>query len=116
MGITIIVISYVFPVTDRFNVLDIIIMISRSILIMILWYYFISPIIRTLITKKLTGKKDGYAKEVNAVVTVLPSVKSIVYSVWKSSSKYKGLSRIYNFIIYSIVYLLDDQKNQQQSS
>jgi hypothetical protein len=116
MSITIIVISYIYPVNDRFNVLEIIIMIFRSILIMILWYYFISPILRTLITKKLAGRKGGYAKEVNSVVTILPSVKSIVYSVWKSSSKYKGLGRIYNFIIYSILYILTDKKNHQKSS
>lgn len=116
MGIIIIIISYFHPVTDRFNVTAVVIMLIRAMIIMILWFLFISPIIVNYIQKKFYTTQNRYSKEVEILVSTLPAIKEIIYSIWKSSSSHKGFKRLYHFIIYSLIYTLNDENESKNKA
>lgn len=102
----IILISYLYPESERFDVNAILIMIARSILIIFIWFYLIAPKIKSIIRKYLINKKSGYAKEAESIISTLPMIRLIISSVWKYSASYKGIKRITYFITTSLVYLL----------
>ena len=115
IAVFIVVISYLSPETERFNIPKIIVMIVRSILIMFIWFYFISPLIKKYIRNRLTKTNGKYSKEIEYIVSGIPEIKQIVISVWKYSSEYKGFWRIYQFIIFCLIYILADFNHSGKS-
>lgn len=105
-SVIIILISYLYPESERFDINAILIMIVRSIMIIFIWFYFIAPRIKSLIRKYLLNKKSDYAKEAESIISTLPMIRLIISAVWKYSASYKGIRRIAYFITTSLVYLL----------
>lgn len=106
LSVILILISYLYPETGRFDITAIAIMIARSVLIITVWFYFIAPRVKSFIRKYLVSKKSGYAKEAESIISTLPMIQNIISSAWKYSASYRGMRRIRYFITSALVYLL----------
>lgn len=88
-------------------------LIMRSLLILIIWYTLLSPFLMKFINKILSKKRKIYQTDVQSILTILPSLKAIVYHSWKNSKSFKGINRLSHFLATSIAYSLyyDNVKN-----
>ena len=66
----------------------------RSILIILTWYFLISPFISSLIKKWLNNQQVKSESDINQVVMLLPSTKYIFLKSWEISAMQKGWKRI----------------------
>lgn len=73
-------------------------LIVRSVIIIVFWYFFLSPVLLKLLRKWLTGKKNALSAETERVLVLLPEMKQIVYYAWLISSQKRGIKRITLFM------------------
>ncbi|MDB5199635.1 MAG: hypothetical protein JWO92_1598 [Chitinophagaceae bacterium] len=66
----------------------------RSLLIILTWYFLLSPLLSSLIKKWLSGQQIKSQSDINQVVLMLPSVRNIFLKSWQLSSSAKGLKRL----------------------
>jgi hypothetical protein len=116
LSVILIIASYLYPETGRFDVNAIIIMLVRSVLIMVIWFFIIAPRITNYLKKYLNKKQNKYAKEFSSFVSFMPNLKILVASALKASSKFKKVKRIKLFLITCLVYLLNDYENYSYQS
>lgn len=103
---TLLLYSYLYPEYTGIKKDSLIIMLIRGVLLMFLWYKFLSPVLLSLFKKLINKKRNRYTKEVEDVVNILPLIKSIIYNCWKKSSTGKGLKRLHRFFTLSLLNLL----------
>lgn len=108
LSIALIVLSYFYPLSDNVNINDILIMLGRSILIMLTWFYFLAPVITKYLKKYFYKRQNEYVRDINSFLISAPLMKSLVITAWKSSSNLKGIKRLNLFMITTLVYLLKD--------
>lgn len=111
MSVSIVIASYFYPLENRFDVTAVLLMLVRAICIIFVWFYFISPFISNLIKRKVSGSTSRYSREISLIVTQIPQLRKISLLIWKSTSAYKGLKRVYQFIINILAYILSDKNN-----
>lgn len=111
MSFFIVLASYFYPAENRFDVTAVLLMLVRAICIIFIWFYFISPFIINLIRQKFSGRENRYSKEISLIITQIPHLRNLSYHIWKSTSAYKGLKRIFHFIIKILAYILSDKNN-----
>ncbi|MBS4034579.1 MAG: hypothetical protein KGZ85_08950 [Ignavibacterium sp.] len=109
LSIAIILLSYLYPESTRFDVNAVLMMIARALLIITVWFYFLAPRIKSLLKNYLSKKQNRYSKDVESIVSSFGELKLIVYSAWKYSAGERGLNRLNSFLISSLVYLLRDK-------
>jgi len=103
--VVIIVFTYIFPYFSESLAVKAVIMILRSILIMSIWIFVLSPYL-TGYLKKIAGKKKGhYSSEIESVINQLPLYRSIVAYCWKESRGHFLPIRIREFIITTFAYV-----------
>lgn len=73
------------------------VMLARSIIITLLWFRIISPVIRTLLRRKLLKGRSKYSEDIHSVMNLLPFLKKLFPYAWKTSSG-KGLKKIPEFV------------------
>ena len=66
----------------------------RSIIIVLTWYFLISPALKQLLHKWLQRKKQQSAEQIQQVLNLLPSTKGLVMQSWQLSAERKGWKRI----------------------
>jgi ABC-type thiamin/hydroxymethylpyrimidine transport system permease subunit len=66
----------------------------RSFLIVLSWYFLISPLVMLLLKKWLAGQQQKSQTAIREVLLLLPSIKYIVQQSWQLSNGSKGLRRI----------------------
>jgi hypothetical protein len=66
----------------------------RSVIIILTWYFLISPVLKQLLHKWLLQKKQQSAAQVQQVLNLLPSTKNMVVKSWQLSADRKGWKRI----------------------
>ena len=96
--IFVIIISFLFDEIDSNIAAKIAIMFLRSVIIIIIWYYFISPFLLKFVNKVLLSKKQKQAEEIENIVQVFPNIKSIIKYSWNKTNNYRGLKRVIIFI------------------
>ena len=99
-------ISYFNPQAINLNQKSILLMLIRSFLIIIIWFFYLSPLLMSFIKKMLHKKQNAYTNEVSSIINHIPQYKNITVLIWKSSSKYKGLRRLNHFMTGLIVNVL----------
>lgn len=106
----IIVLTFLVEDIENAFAVEVSIMIIRSILIILIWYYFISPLLLKIMNKYLTGKSQRKVEEINNIVKLFPKIKSIVKYSWQKASNMKMHVRIFYFLdTVLITYItLDD--------
>jgi hypothetical protein len=109
-SLIVISISFLFEEVDQNIATQIIIMLVRSILIIIIWYYFVSPILLRFVKKILSGKQKNRADEIDSIVKVFPNIKLIIKYSWSETYNLRGLKRIVIFLDQVLMhYLLFEQ-------
>ncbi len=106
--------SYLHPGISDNKAVDILIMIIRSVVIMFVWYNWLSPILLKQFKKILNKKKSAYADDVNEIISLFPRLKTLLAGSWKLSAGFKGLKRIKYFITYAFIFILEDEFAGQQ--
>lgn len=101
-----IIISYLSPSYLDIKSAEIIFMLFRSFILTIIWFYIISPILRSLFTKFLSAKELIYTKELDEIISVFPRFKNIISLCWNNSAYHSGPRRIYYFLSTSFYFLL----------
>ncbi len=67
----------------------------RSIIIVLTWYFFISPVLKQLLHKWLQRKKQESAEQIQQVLNLLPSTQGLISRSWQLSADKKGIRRIF---------------------
>jgi hypothetical protein len=68
--------------------------IIRSVIVVLTWYFLLSPVVKQLLHKWLQRKKQKSAEQVQQVLNLLPSTQGLMIRSWQLSSERKGLGRI----------------------
>lgn len=79
-------------------------LISRSFLIIGIWYIIIGPFLMKGLNKLLSNRKSKYTLEIEKTLKLLPYLDRIIGYAWQDCHSYKGLNRIQHFIAKSIVF------------
>lgn len=106
ISLAVVVLSYFYPLSGSIDINAIFIMLGRSVLIMIIWFYFLAPRITNYLKKYFHKRQGKYARDINSFLTSVPTLKKLVVAAWKSSSNFKGLKRIKLFLTTCLLYLL----------
>lgn len=81
-------------------------LIVRSVSILIIWYSLLGPLLMKLLNKILSKKRKFYQTDLQSVLTILPSLKVVIYHAWRDCKSFKGLNRLSQFLAKSIAYSL----------
>lgn len=106
MALVIISLTYIFPYFSETAGYRAIVMIIRSILIMSIWFFFISPYFIKYYKKFFKRKESKYSNEVSSVILLLPLFRAIVVYNWKVSKGTFFLKRVKKFIVKTFIYIL----------
>jgi hypothetical protein len=82
----------------------------RSVIILLTWYFLISPALKQLLHKWLQRKKQQSMQQVQQVLNLLPSTKGLVNRSWQLAAERKGLRRIilcFKIILANTFYSAD---------
>ena len=85
-------------------------LIIRSVLILMIWYFLLAPFLMKFLNKILSEKRVYYQTDVQDILTILPTLKLIIYHSWSESKPFKGFSRLSQFLAKSIAYSLYFEK------
>jgi hypothetical protein len=66
----------------------------RSVIVVLTWYFLISPVLKQLLHKWLQKKKQQSAKQVQQVLDILPSTQGLISRSWQLAGTHKGWKRI----------------------
>ncbi len=83
---------------------------TRSALIILAWYLFISPLMKMIIKRALIKKQQNNKADMNATMQLLPEIKMIFQQCWQISAHKKGLSRLKLFIKILLVNILETER------
>jgi len=75
---------------------------SRTILIITVWYFILSPLILKALRKYLSKKKNEYSENIESIFSLFPYLTWIVNKVIKNSAGQTHLKRLY-YILYNIL-------------
>jgi hypothetical protein len=67
----------------------------RSVIIVLTWYFLISPALKKLLHKWLQQKKQQSMQQVQQVLNLLPSTQGLVNRSWQLAAERKGWKRIF---------------------
>ncbi len=67
---------------------------TRSVIIVLTWYFFISPALKQLLNRWLQRKKQQSVKQVQQVLNLLPSTQGLVAQSWQLAGHRRGWKRI----------------------
>ncbi|MBK0402030.1 hypothetical protein I5M27_03475 [Adhaeribacter sp. BT258] len=70
----------------------------RSVLIVSVWYFVISPLLMRILKKWLAGKKNQLQTELETIVNLLPEMGALLKKSWQQSADNPGLKRLRRFV------------------
>ena len=79
----------------------------RSVIIVLTWYFLLSPVLKQLLHKWLQQKKQQSAEQVQQVLNLLPSTQGLIIRSWQLAADRKGWRRIFlccKIILANIFY------------
>jgi len=84
----------------------VIFMLLRSVIIIVVWFYLISPVLLKFVKNILSKKLKHQADEIENIINIFPNVRAIIKLSWSQSSKLKGISRMVEFINLVLINFL----------
>jgi hypothetical protein len=91
------------PLLPSSDVLQIII---RSVLVVCLWYFILSPLLSLWLKNWLQKKQYRFKDEVEAIVGIIPSTQKMLVESWRSSADVKGIRRLGSFARTALVHTI----------
>ncbi len=104
--VSVLCISFFIPEWYSTNLTEIALMFVRAIIIILLWYFIISPLLRRAASKMISKQKSQHLDQINDILQLLPHIKGVVRSSWRNAKNYKGIKRVENFLFQLIQYSL----------
>lgn len=98
--------SFFMPDFSDTRLAEVIVMIIRALIIILLWYFLVSPLLRKFIFRLISKQKAKHLIEINNILKFLPQMKQNVVYSWKKSKSFSGIKRIENFIFYLLLFSL----------
>lgn len=83
----------------------------RSFVIVLTWYFLISPLLRRWLQAWLRQKQKRRAQDIEQVVRLLPATQALIRQSWRQSSGAKGLKRITACVKMILVNALQPASN-----
>jgi len=102
---------FIFPGIRSFDSINIVLIILRAVLILLIWFFVISPLLQNLFKKLLSRKTNKYFKNIDDINSRLPAIKNIVITAWKESAIKSLIKRIKYFITLLIYFTLSLPEN-----
>lgn len=114
ISVGVIFISFQFEEVDQGIAPKIIAMLIRSILIIVVWFYFISPILLKFVNNVLLKKKKKQAKEIENIVELFPNIKAVIKYSWSEVQSIKGLKKYLVFLDNILInfILFEESENE----
>ena len=106
LALTLYLLSYVFPILNQNGGLQAFLMILRSAAILLIWYFFLAPLLRRLMQGFLSRRKNIYADDLNRILSLLPLLRQLAVHSWNQLSKAGMFRRFLLFPEYFLVLLL----------
>lgn len=100
------ILSYFSPVFEKSKGYAALVMILRSIMIMVIWYYLLGPFLLKHLRRFLNKKSTVYQSEVNDILNFIPTMKQIITHTWAETKDIKLFRRIPQFVEGILIYLL----------
>jgi len=113
-SVLLILLSFVFEDFNQNLASRIAIMLLRSVLILGVWYYFISPILLKLINSYLTKKSEEKASEIKSIIQLFPNIKSLIKVSWLETKSNKRFRRIILFIDNILINFLINENSEYE--
>ena len=77
--------------------------ILRGVIIILVWSFFITPLLRIQMQKWITRYKEKKASPIQEVVVLLPGIKNILQTSWQVSATSGKLKRVKQFFLNAIL-------------
>ncbi len=106
LAVLIVVLTYIFPEFSKSVALKAVIMIVRAFVLMGLWFFVVSPFVTRWYKRFFQNRKGKYAGEIENTLANLPLFRGVVNHSWKMTSDLPFFSRVKEFIITVLVYIL----------
>ena len=100
------ILSYLYPEFGKGNVSKVAVMILRSTIIMVVWFFLLGPVLIKAFHKYLHKQQKSYSAEITGIIELFPYIRSIVKSSWESAKTLKGSKKYKKFINTTIILLL----------
>ena len=82
--------------------------IFRSSLFLLVWYFFLAPVLLFVFQKWLAKQQSKFSNEVVRVLKLLPEMKYITEQCWLKTKDSKGIMRLSKFIRFTFFMLLSN--------
>lgn len=79
---------------------------ARVAIILLLWYFIVSPILMKALQKFLNKKESTYSEDVKKALSLIPSFKALMQKAWEGAQELKGIKRIKQFLLTGLSYCL----------
>lgn len=80
--------------------------ITRSILVLIVWYFLLAPILLFFLKKYLKHKQNKYQSQITENLKFIEELKNKSPIIWQISNFKKGINRLYYFLILTITFAI----------
>lgn len=107
VALSIVLLSYIFPVFEKSKGFAVIIMILRSIIIMSFWYFVLGPFVLKRLKRFLAQKEHTYALEVKDMLNSFPLLRRIARFSWQKSASEKKYKRPLKFLLNLLILIIN---------
>ncbi|GAB4371347.1 MAG: hypothetical protein Kow0042_14050 [Calditrichia bacterium] len=106
LSLLVIIFSYLFPDFNSGVATRVILMLVRSTFILLIWYFFVGPLVRKFYQKFISSRQRYYGEEIETILAIMPLVREIVKLNWKQAKKYPGLRKYHSFLVTTLTAIL----------
>jgi len=104
------VFSYLPFFSNNFGKYQIAELIIRAVIIVLVWNYFITPLLRLQIQKWISRYKEKNGNALQQVIALLPGIKIIVQQSWQLSQQPKKWLRFKSFINNTVLLIVHHEQ------
>lgn len=91
--------SFFVPEWSDNKLTEILLMIVRALIIVLLWIFLVSPLLRKIFSKLISKQKARHLVEIDRILQFFPQMKQIVGYSWRNSKGSNGFRRLENFLL-----------------
>ncbi|GAB4290712.1 MAG: hypothetical protein Kow0098_09520 [Ignavibacteriaceae bacterium] len=106
LSVAVVIISYLNPEYNNNIIFEILFMLIRSVVLLGIWYYLLSPFLIKTFKRYINRRQSDYNYEVKRILNLLPVFRSVVGYTWDKVRNLRGLKKLKMFFGYSLLFLL----------
>ena len=98
--------SFFVPEWSDSKLTEILLMMVRALIIVLLWLFLVSPLLRKIFSKLISKQKARHLVEIDRILRLFPQMKEIVSYSWRNSKGFSGIKRLENFLLSLIQHTI----------